>query len=362
MKLRRFSSLIAVILLASACSTQGSTVATTPVQSPAPSNTQNTCWKSPLTGLCAYDGSPVLIVKIDDVSGARPQRGLNSADVIIVEPVEGGLTRLMAVFHSEDPIEVGPVRSARITDLDLAAAFGNPGFAYSGATTKLRPMLEASALQKVGAPQGAYGYFRVDTHVAPHNLMANTSALFSRIKDRQAARLRSASYWKIEDRPFAGASTHQLIMKWPASEKTFTWDPDLGVWLIRVYDTPLDTQRCCAAQLERATTDTIFIMDTELQKNPISFKRGPVTPYPRTLGEGTGWLLSSGKRVAVTWKRPTAADLPRWFLADGSEVSRPPGRMWWLIQPFEDGYEFRNLAPSETATAMPSASQSASDS
>ena len=338
------------------------TSAPSPSHSVSPSATQVACWRSPLTGGCAHETSPVLIVKIDDVSGARPQRGLNSADVVIVEPVEGGLTRLMAVFHSHDPIEVGPVRSARITDLDIAPAFGRPGFAYSGATTKLRPMLSASTLQLVGDPQGGYGYFRVPTHAAPHNLMANTSALFSRIADRIAARLNAQTYWKIADTQFVGSPTHQLIMKWPSSEKTFTWDPQTQTWLIRVYDTPLETQRCCPATLERATVDSIFVMETELQDNPIKFKSGTVTPYPRTLGEGKGWLLSSGQRLEVTWKRPTASDLPRWYLSDGSEVSIPPGRLWWLIQPFADGFEFRDLPPVEASAAAASSSQSASTS
>lgn len=351
---------IMCVLVLSSCSTASS--APSPSHSTTPAVSEASCWRSPLTGGCARETSPVLIVKIDDVSGARPQRGLNSADVVIVEPVEGGLTRLMAVFHSQDPIEVGPVRSARITDLDLAPAFGRPGFAYSGATTKLRPMLTASTLQLVGDPQGGYGYFRVETHAAPHNLMANTSALFSRIADRSAARLNSQNYWKISDSPFVGSPTNQLIMKWPASEKTFTWDPQSQSWLIKVYDTPLETQRCCAATLERATVNTIFVMETELQDNPIKFKNGTVTPYPRTLGEGKGWLLSGGHRLQVTWKRPTASDLPRWYAADGSEVSIPPGRLWWLIQPFTNGFEFRDLPPSEASAPQVDPSQSASSS
>lgn len=338
----------------------------TPTQSPTSSPTPSpsaTCWKSPLTGTCAYANSTVLIVKIDDVAGARPQRGLNSADVIVVEPVEGGLTRLMAVFHSQDPIEVGPVRSARITDLDLAPAFGNPGFAYSGATSKLRSYLDRAHMQKVGAPQGGYGYFRVDTHIAPHNLMANTSALRSRIDDPQSAHLGAATYWALSSTASVGLPTHQMIMSWPSSEKSFTWDPQIEQWLIRVYDTPLESQRCCAAQLEQATTSTIFVMETKLQDNPIKFKRGPVTPYPATLGEGHGWVLTNGQRIEATWKRPTEADLPRWFRADGTEISVLPGRIWWLIETERDEHEFRNFPPSASpATSQsPSASASASN-
>ena len=71
-----------------------------------------------LTGLPGSDG-PVLAVKIDDTSYAHPQVGLRSADVIYIEQVEGGLTRLAALFSSNIPEKIGPIRSARISDLEL---------------------------------------------------------------------------------------------------------------------------------------------------------------------------------------------------------------------------------------------------
>lgn len=334
---------LAALLLSSCAVQTAQPIATS--SSPSVTPSEMSCWISPLTGTCSNENNPVLIVKIDDVAGARPQRGLNSADVVIVEPVEGGLTRLMAVFQSDDPIEVGPVRSARITDIDLAPAFGVPGFAYSGATTKLRPLLADAQIQEVGAPQGQYGFFRVETQNPPHNLIANTSALFSRIENAIAARLVSASAWAISSTPSNGVATHSMTMQWPASEKSFVWDPLTDQWLIKVYDEPLQSMRCCAASLERATATTVFVMQTVLQDNPIKFKRGAVTPYPKTLGEGVGWVLTNGERVEATWKRPTAQDLPRWFRADGSEISILPGRIWWLIQTDRDDIVFQDTAP-----------------
>ena len=349
---------VAAAVLLSGCAVATVSPAPSPTDtSTSPSSSAPTCWISPLTGECAHATRPVLVVKIDDVAGARPQRGLNSADVIIVEPVEGGLTRLMAVFHSDDPIEVGPVRSARITDLDITSAFGKPGFAYSGATTKLRPLLNSGPLQQVGAPQGQYGYFRVDTQSAPHNLIANTSALLSRIADPIAAQLVTSSSWAFADSPQSGVTTQSMSIRWAAAEKSFVWDPLLAQWLIQVYDSPLESMRCCAATLERATATTVFVMETELQDNPIKFKRGAITPYPQTLGEGHGWVLTGGVRIEATWRRPVATDLPRWFRADGSEISVLPGRIWWLIHTDRDEIVFQDTAaPSASASTSASAS------
>ncbi|HET9769741.1 MAG TPA: DUF3048 domain-containing protein, partial [Acidimicrobiia bacterium] len=91
---------------------------------------------SPLTGLpmdIKRSKRPALVVKIDNAPKARPQVGLNQADVVFEEGVEGGITRFAALFHSEESKPVGPVRSARTTDIKLLSALRHPLFAYSGA-------------------------------------------------------------------------------------------------------------------------------------------------------------------------------------------------------------------------------------
>ena len=84
----------------------------------------------------------VLAVKIDNLAPARPQTGFTGADIVYVLPVEGGLSRFMAVFSSRFPSVIGPVRSAREDDLELLRQFGRPAFAYSGAQPQLLPVVE----------------------------------------------------------------------------------------------------------------------------------------------------------------------------------------------------------------------------
>ena len=91
-----------------------------------------------LSGRIGGNG-PVLVVKIDDTKYAHPQIGLEAADIVYIEQVEGGVTRLAAVFSSKIPDRIGPVRSARISDIDILSQFGRVAFAYSGAQSKLLP-------------------------------------------------------------------------------------------------------------------------------------------------------------------------------------------------------------------------------
>ena len=88
----------------------------------------------------AGGNNQILVVKVDDTKEARPQIGLEDADVVYVEQVEAGLTRIAAIFSSTLPEIIGPVRSARISDIELLAQFGRVGLAYSGAQSKMRPV------------------------------------------------------------------------------------------------------------------------------------------------------------------------------------------------------------------------------
>ncbi|MSY64606.1 MAG: DUF3048 domain-containing protein, partial [Actinobacteria bacterium] len=91
----------------------------------------------------------LLAVKIDDTKQAHPQIGIQAADLVFVEQVESGLTRLLALYSSVYPPSIGPIRSARISDIDLLAQFGKVAFAYSGSQTKMRPVLASANLNNL---------------------------------------------------------------------------------------------------------------------------------------------------------------------------------------------------------------------
>jgi hypothetical protein len=112
----------------------------------------------------------VIVAKIDNIADARPPTNLTSADIVYLLPVEGGLSRIFAVYSSRIPKVIGPVRSARQDDLALLRQFGTPGFAYSGATPHLLPFIaRARVVNLYDTP----AYFRDGNRLAPHNLYAD---------------------------------------------------------------------------------------------------------------------------------------------------------------------------------------------
>ena len=165
-----------------AASTTTSTTIATTTTAPPP--------LSPLTGLPVTDLAtlkrPALVVKIDNADGAgnnsaRPQLGLNQADVVYEEMVEGSVTRLAAIFQSGDSDPVGPVRSARTTDVAVFSPLNRPLYAWSGANGDFAAIIRGSNLVDVGydAAPDAYQRRSDNGHVAPHNLYSSTPALFA---------------------------------------------------------------------------------------------------------------------------------------------------------------------------------------
>ena len=120
----------------------------------------------------------LLAVKIDDTKEAHPQIGLKQADLVYVEQVEAGLTRLLAIFSSTLPDVIGPIRSARISDIDILAPFGRIAFAFSGSQTKMRPVLSAANLNLLSAERNPPSIFDRDKQRnAPVNMILYPSLL-----------------------------------------------------------------------------------------------------------------------------------------------------------------------------------------
>src|SRR5215472_18346441 len=170
--------------------------------------------RSPFTGEPVPSLNRVLAVKIDNIVNARPQTGLTRADIVYALPVEGGLSRYLAVFSSHYPHVIGPVRSAREDDLALLRQFGRPAFAYSGATAALLPYIHRTA-RIVNLYAGtASGYYRDFSRIAPYNLYAHTRQLL-----RQAPRASQARDigFRFGPPPRGGKATRSASVSYPAA-------------------------------------------------------------------------------------------------------------------------------------------------
>ena len=277
----------------------------------------------PFTGKPVPALEPVLAVKIDNIVDARPQTGLQSADIVYVIPVEGGLTRFMAVFSSHLPQVVGPVRSARESDLDLLRQFGRPAFAWSGATPHLVPFIERARIADLYALQVG-GYYRSPYRIAPYNLYASTKQLMSEAKGASRARDIGFRFGSLQPGGKAAASQE---VKYPAASYTFRWSAKANRWLAWIDGAP-----AMATEGGQLGGSTVIIQYTQIATSRFE-EYGGRPPYAKSTGSGRAVILRSGKEFTVRWSRPSLEGGTTYTLPNGQRMLFASGQVWVVLAP-----------------------------
>jgi len=302
-----------------------------------------------LTGLPGANG-PVLFVKIDDTRAAHPQIGLDSADVIYIEQVEGGLTRIAAVFSNKLPAKIGPIRSARISDIDLMANYGRVGMAYSGAQSKFLPVLRAANIEDIGADtEPASIYSRDPSRSAPTDMLLNPKALLNKsinVEHRKITTAKSVG-WSFGPLPLGGKAIKSAELKWPAAKYKAVWSSVTQRWKMYYNGTP-----DLAANGVQLGSPTLLIQEVSITPSIYHDKLGSYTPFSNTVGSGTGYLLRDGQEIPVFWNRVSATQATTWTLKDGSPAYLPVGQVWVALTDQKPAFVFPI-----TSTPTPSASK-----
>ncbi|MFF4833491.1 DUF3048 domain-containing protein [Streptomyces sp. NPDC001315] len=261
----------------------------------------------------------VLAVKIDNVGAARPQTGLDSADVVYVEQVEGGLSRLMAVYATKLPEVVGPVRSVRESDLELLGQFHRPTLAFSGAQGKLLPLIDDAPLRAAPPDEVSGAYFRGADHLAPHNLYLRPGRLMPSTPGTDA--LTTGFHYGAA--PAGGQPRTTRTVHYPAARFTFTWSGDRHRWLVAQDGTPTVT-----SDGKPVAPATVVVQYVKIHKSAYHDVLGNYTPYTETVGSGKAEVLRDGRAYDVRWERAAATDGTEFTTASGSPVNFAQGQVW----------------------------------
>jgi hypothetical protein len=288
----------------------------------------------PLTGLesGAVPVHPALAVKIENSVDARPQTGLNSADIVWEEVVEGGITRFVAVYHSTLPGEIGPVRSVRPMDPSIAAPLHGL-FAFSGGQAGYVGAVADAGLQVVSFDAGNDGFYRIDSRYSPHNVYAAPLTLLAQADpEHQAAPVAQFDIAATADQATAvaaGTPANALGLTLSgSSHPQWAWNALDATWVraegttpsVEVDGTPLRATNVVVVRVDVVATD-----GTDPAGNPI----------PETLLEGRGEALvaTGGRTMPVTWVKNGTAD--RLVLLDpaGNPVRLAPGNTWVELVP-----------------------------
>ena len=281
---------------------------------------------SPLTGLAADPDAPVLAVKVDNSPAGRPWTGVEDADVVYVEPVEGGTTRLLAVFSSRRPASVGPVRSARESDVTVLAAYGRPALAFSGSAPELAGTLADASLVALTPQTATSAFRRDDARRAPENLYVDPSALLDAASGASGPRDVGFRFGPV---PAGGDLVDHRDVDFPSATVGVTWDAARGMWTIE----PGGEPTVPATGGGPIGAATVVVQRVTTRPSAIRDAAGAVSPYAVTVGAGDAEVFRDGRSFPAHWSRPTPTDPTAFTGGDGAPVPFAAGPVWVLLVP-----------------------------
>ena len=306
--------------------TRGGTTSTQPVSGP-------TC---PLTGESAPGGvvpaRPALAIKVGNYSSDRPSEGLNQADIVFEEPVEGAITRLVAVFQCQAPALVGDVRSAREPDVGILSQLSDPIFAHAGGIDPVLALLAHAPLHSENVLGGASAatvihpagrYAPYSTFVQPHALWA----LESSDTTQPAPLFTYAIGLPKEAVPGSGSGVHIPFSS--SSQVTWQWDPSAGRYL-RYYSGTPDM----LVGGTQTSSVNVVVMTVQTFTGPwVENSEGAKEVEVTATGSGPLVVMEGGAAIAGTWSRSSLTQPATLTASDGTPITLQPGNTWEELAP-----------------------------
>ena len=302
-----------------------------------------------LTGLPGPDDAqlkPILVVKIENNSIVRPQTGLDRADLIFEELVEGGATRFAAAYQSNIPDEVGPVRSVRHVDVSLAAPIADV-FAFSGGakrTMKYVGLELPTTMSQVR--EGAPGMNRKPGVSAPNNLFLDTKQMFSAVAEYDTPSSgffvpspmsgavpvpsSSATAVPVVPAPVGKAVSTVEVAFSTLAKPNWKWNAADKLWMRSEGSNPFNN-------IDGSQFGTNNLVIIEIREVDAGYKgsTGGYVPRSVTSGSGRGWVLSNGQAVEVKWNKPSVISQMELSDTNGNPFTMPTGRTWVELLPVE---------------------------
>ena len=318
LRTRRVLVLALGVSVIAACGS--SSAAKKPKPKPTTTTTAKAPPTAPLTGLPDPQGvaqaRPLVSIKIDnDSSLARPQTGIEQADVVWDEVVEGQGTRFLAMFNSQAPEVVGPVRSVRLTDPLIVWPVGGI-FAYSGGAPYAVQGIQKAPVKLVNESDAGAAMFRDPSRRAPHNLYARPPALFSLGGNPTPP----PPLFGYSTTPITSGAAATSVHVGFAGEfaVTYTWDAPSGTWLRATASGPFMTK----SGRQIAPRNVIVI--------PVTYAGGVgvIGAQAQLVGSGPVQIFTNGRVIQGTWSRADNTTPMKFTTVGNVPIRLTPGSTW----------------------------------
>jgi hypothetical protein len=328
---RRVAAALIVAMSLAACGSEDTApaAASTSTTPPPPPPPPPVYW--PLTGLESGEvaARPALAVKIENSVDARPQTGLNSADIVWEQVVEGGITRFVAVFHSEDADPIGPVRSVRSTDIALVTAIGGV-FAFAGGIPEFERQAKALPLTVVSESVSANGFKYPADKKRPYKTYTDTATLRSMAKDHDEPPPALFDFVGTGEsfNPAGVLPATSADVSYGRTAFKVEFDVASNTW-----KRSTDGRPHVVAGGGQLAFANVIIQRTSYRPTPFKDPAGSAVDEAVVVGSGDAVILSQGKQAPARWTKPSANAVTTYTDALGNPIKLAPGRTLIALPP-----------------------------
>lgn len=287
----------------------------------------------PLTGRTlpgdkAPPDRPVLAVKVENTSAAYPLAGLDKADIVYEEVVEGGITRFIALFNCADTERVGPVRSARTTDPKILVQFSShPLLAFSGAAPQVIHALDLAKITQLVEGNPADAFTRDSGRAVPHNLFAATKPLWAAGKKQRTNEPAPHPAFTYSSDVPPGHKRSSVTIEF-STAATADWRWQQGRWVRFLNGSPMNLE-----DGSPISADNVVIQQVQVAPSSITDVTGYPSPEVTLTGSGKAWILRDGELITGTWSRHGMGSVTTFTTKSGDVIALKPGTTFVELAP-----------------------------
>ncbi|HHY77946.1 MAG TPA: DUF3048 domain-containing protein [Clostridiales bacterium] len=283
-----------------------------------------------LTGLGVESEEDVkyrpIAVMIDNERSARPQSGITEADIVFEMPVEGNITRYMAIYHHLPSEKIGPVRSARPYFIDKALEF-DAIYVHCGGSPQALKDIKTLKVDAFDDLSGTPVFWRSTDRKMPHNLYTNTKFMREVASTRKIERENNVEYFKF-NKDFVvpdGGNGETIVINYDKNYKvSYIYNKDERVYYRQINGDNMKDKE----NKKDITTTNIIIEKVNLK---VLDNAGRLEIY--NIGKGRGYLLTAGKLIEIEWNKPDRKGKTVYKTLNGEEIKINKGVTWVQVVP-----------------------------
>lgn len=278
---------------------------------------------------------PALALKVENLDVARPQAGLDRADVVYEQPVEGGITRFIVVFHCQGADRVGPIRSARLVDPDVLVQYGRPLFGYAGGVQEVINQVKQAGLRDVNYDIAVDAYEQDPNRQAPHDQYTATKDLYA---FAQAGGGAPGPVFRFSlDRPRQGSrrASEVHVDFSPAANVFWRYDRQDNAWLRFHDDTPHTLE-----DGDQVSARNLIVQVVQVTESQILDAAGNPSPEVDVFGSGKVYVFRDGRVIRGRWVRASPEQVTELVDRQGEEILLAPGNTWVELFPSDRPLDF----------------------